>query len=623
MDLGRYLDLYLAESEDHLRLLNQGLLALEAGEHIEAAVEESFRAAHTIKGMSATMGFRTVTDICHQLEDRLDDVRAKRLRASREVVDELLARADDLERAVKAAATGSPQVQHAEPAAGAPRLTTAGAPTVPTAGTPRITTTGSGGGRRVVRVKISDDSPMRAARALLLVRGLSAKQLITGSEPSDFTEAFGGTVVLFPVEDVDFKLLEGEIARAADIASVSIEDERSAPAEVEPAAAPVERRASAARLVRVDQQKLDSVADDVAELSVLHARLEHALHTGAGVHALEQMVDRIGVLAADLQTAVLSMRMVPVGDVFDRLPRLVRDAARALGKDVEFHLEGRDIELDRAILDEVIDPLIHLLRNAVDHGIEGPIGRIAADKSPRGQLTLRAIRERNSVRIEVEDDGRGVNAAKVIAKAEQLGVRVSGDASDVTDEELLRILSHPGFSTAEQVTDVSGRGVGMDAVVNRVRALGGALSMRSRPGEGSTFSIRLPITLALAQALHVRVAGEDYAIPLTHVTEALVLDPFLLLPRNGREGVLLREEVLPLVRLREVLRSGGAGQEGAAVITEVGEARSALAVDELVGREQILVKQFDPAIGTLPFFSGVTLLADGRPALVLDPLSVV
>lgn len=613
MDLGRYLDLYLAESQDHLRRLNQGLLALEAGENVEAAVEESFRAAHTIKGMSATMGFSTVTDICHQLEDRLDDIRSKSLRASREVVDELLARADELERAVERAGAETPQQQIVEP----------------TITAPRITTSGGEGGRRIIRVKISEASPMKAARALLLVRGLTAKKLISGSDPSEFTEGFSGTVVLFPVDGVDFKLLEAEISRAADVASVSIEDESSAsPAVPEapvaaPSAAAGERRANAARLVRVDQLKLDAVAENVAELSVLHARLEHAVDAGESAHSLEQMISRVGVLAADLQAAVMAMRMVPVGDVFDRLPRLVRDAARVLGKEVEFTIEGRDIELDRAILDEVVDPLVHLLRNAVDHGIEGPIGRIAADKPPRGQLTLRATRERSSVRIEVEDDGRGVNVAKVLAKAQQLGLATVGKDGEITDDDLLRILSHPGFSTADQITDLSGRGVGMDAVGNRVRALGGAFSMRTTAGAGSAFTIRLPFTLALAQALHVRVAGEDYAIPLTHVTEALVLDEFLLLPRNGREGVLLRDEVLPLVRLREVLGSAGSGKEGAAVVTEMGETRSALAVDELVGREQILVKQFDAAVGTLPIFSGVTLLADGRPALVLDPLSVV
>jgi two-component system, chemotaxis family, sensor kinase CheA len=313
--------------------------------------------------------------------------------------------------------------------------------------------------------------------------------------------------------------------------------------------------------------------------------------------------------------------MVPVGDVFDRFPRMIRDAARSLGKEVDFQVEGRDIEIDRAILEEIADPLVHLLRNAVDHGIESPAERYGAGKSEKATLTLRAWRDRSSVRVQVQDDGRGVSVKKVLAKARAQGMAVP-DTNEVSNEELLRILAAPGFSTAEQVTDVSGRGVGMDAVVSRIRALGGAIDMQTQFGEGTTFTLRLPVTLAIAQALRVRVGTEDYAIPLTHVAEAVELDTYAIDKHKGKEVLRLRDEVLPLVRLRNVMGSS-AGKEQAAVIAELGERRTALAVDELVGREQILVKQFDGAVGTLPIFSGVTLLADGRPALVLDPISVV
>jgi two-component system chemotaxis sensor kinase CheA len=235
---------------------------------------------------------------------------------------------------------------------------------------------------------------------------------------------------------------------------------------------------------------------------------------------------------------------------------------------------------------------------------------------------LRATRDRSSVRIQVEEDGRGVNAEKVITRARLKGLAVPA-TSEVANEELLKILAHPGFSTADHVTGTSGRGVGLDAVVNRVRALGGAIDMQTRAGEGTTFTLRLPITLAIAQALRVQVGEEDYAIPLTHVAEAVELDTVKLGHANGREVMHLRAEVLPLIRLRSVLCTPGHGRETAAVVAELGERRTALAVDRLIGREQILVKQFDGAVGTLPIFSGVTLLADGRPALVLDPVSVV
>jgi two-component system, chemotaxis family, sensor kinase CheA len=301
---------------------------------------------------------------------------------------------------------------------------------------------------------------------------------------------------------------------------------------------------------------------------------------------------------------------------------MVRDAARALGKEVEFKIEGRDIEIDRTILEEIADPLVHMLRNAIDHGIELPAERYSAGKDPKAALVLRAWRERSSVRIQVQEDGRGINARRILAKAHAKGMQVP-TPSDATNEDLLRILAHPGFSTADQVTDVSGRGVGMDVVVGRVRALGGAIDMQTRAGEGTTFTLRLPITLAIAQALRVQVGSEDYAIPLTHVAEAVELDSANIDRNKGKEVLRLRDEVLPLIRLRSVLRSATTGSETAAVVAELGERRTALAVDRLVGREQILVKQFDSATGTLPIFSGVTLLADGRPALVLDPISVV
>jgi two-component system chemotaxis sensor kinase CheA len=270
-----------------------------------------------------------------------------------------------------------------------------------------------------------------------------------------------------------------------------------------------------------------------------------------------------------------------------------------------------------------VDPLVHLLRNAVDHGLEPSADRVAAGKTARGDLLLRAERERTSVQVQVIDDGRGVDVARVVARAKATGL-LSADASDQQgDDVLLRIMSQPGLSTTDQVTELSGRGVGLDAVVARIRTLGGAISMASRRGEGTTFTVRLPLTLALAQALRVRVAGEDYAIPLTHVTEAVELADVMTAAVNGRETLRLRDELVPLVRLRAVLRAGTGDTESAAVIAEIGGRRAALAVDELVGREQILVKSFDAATGMLPYFSGATVLADGRPALILDPLSVM
>ncbi|HEX6559178.1 MAG TPA: chemotaxis protein CheA [Longimicrobiales bacterium] len=616
MELNRYLDLYLSESQDHLRLLNRALLALERGD-TKAAVEEAFRAAHTLKGMSATMGFAGVSEMAHDLESLLDEVRAGRRSADAQIIDELLAGADTLERAIAAAAAGEPLP---EKPARAASPTPARPADKPKKRAPTIA--GLRAGTAYVRVTLQRDETMKIARALILTRTMVQKGLAERSEPEQFGDDFDGEFALILKEGADEAELAALLGSLPEVQQYSIErgTRAAAPPQKPKSAAARAPDAAKTNYVRVDQQRLDEVAEGLGETAILQGRIEQLVSGEAG--QLADLVTRMTRLITELQHTVLAMRMVPVGDVFDRFPRMVRDAARALGKEVEFKIEGREIEIDRSILEEIADPLVHLLRNALDHGIEPPAERFAAGKGEKATLVLRAWRDRSSVRIQVEEDGRGVNPRKVLARARAIGLPTP-ETNDVTNEELLRILTLPGFSTAEVVTDVSGRGVGLDAVVQKVRALGGAIDMQTRSGEGTTFTLRLPITLAIAQALRVRVGDEDYAIPLTHVAEAVDLDTVTIDSHKGREVVRLRDEVLPLIRLRSVLRSAAVGTETAAVVAELGERRTALAVDRLVGREQILVKQFDGAVGTLPIFSGVTLLADGRPALVLDPISVV
>jgi two-component system, chemotaxis family, sensor kinase CheA len=599
VELNRYLDLYLSESQDHLRLLSQSLLALEDADAAGHAIEEAFRAAHTLKGMSSTMGFTAVSDIAHKLENLLDEIRAGERTVDAATIDELLAGTDRLERAIAASASGqAPQI---EPVA----ESTAHAVAAPA---PSLSLAKLLAGQLYVQIKLRDDEAMKIARALILTRTAVSQGLAIRSEPEQFGEDFSGEFALVLKDEVEEAAVKELLSDLPEIASYKIVRARDA-ATVVPA--PVAANAAVAptpaksNFVRVDQRRLDELADGLGEVAILQGRLEQL--TGNEYGMFGDLVTRMTRLISELQHNVLAMRMVPVGDVFERFPRMVRDAARALGKDVEFIIEGKEIGIDRAILEEIADPLVHLLRNAVDHGIESAAERYSAGKPERATLVLRAWRDRSSVRIQVQEDGRGVNAKKVLAKARGRGLQVP-ETSDVSNDELLRILAAPGFSTADQVTDVSGRGVGLDAVVAKVRSLGGAIDMQTRFGEGTTFTLRLPVTLAIAQALRVRIAGEDYAIPLTHVAEAVQLDSSAVDRHKGKEVLM---------------RSTSSGIESAAVIAELGERRTALAVDELIGREQILVKQFDAAVGTLPIFSGVTLLADGRPALVLDPISVV
>lgn len=619
MQLSRYLDLYLTETQEHLRLLDRVLLELEeSGER--GALEEAFRSVHTIKGMSASMGFAAVADIAHTLEDRLDVLRRSEGAVTSDVVDELLAGADRLQLAVDAAVRDQQAGAGAAQAASATPADAAGAEGVPRRR--RRAADAPAGTTIIARVDFMPDAPLVAARARMALDRASEAANVLAADPPDPTEAFDGELTLFLGGAVDRDAVDAAVRSAGEVDAVRWEepgdsDQRLASREAAVAGAAREERRG--RFLRVDLRHIDSLADGIAELAILQRGIGQ-LTDEADAERRVELQDRAAHLVRELQTDVLAVRMVPVGETFDRFPRVVRDAARRLGREVEFRVEGRGIELDRAILDEIADPLVHLLRNAVGHGIEPPAERAAQGKPERGTLTLSASRERSRVLIEVSDDGRGVDRDAVRARAIEQGLLPRGTA-ELDDGELLRVMSAAGLSTAERVTEVSGRGVGLDVVVERVRALGGSLALRTEPGRGTTFAIRLPLTLAIAQALRVRIAGEHYVVPLTHVAEAVERIDGMTAHVRGQEVLRLRDDVMPLLRLGPLMGRPDARGD-AAVIVEVGERRAGLGVDALVGREQIVMKQFDTARGTLPVFSGATLLADGTPALVLDPVSV-
>jgi two-component system chemotaxis sensor kinase CheA len=302
----------------------------------------------------------------------------------------------------------------------------------------------------------------------------------------------------------------------------------------------------------------------------------------------------------------------------------VRDAAHSVQKQVDFIIEGKDVELDRSMLDEVGDPIVHLLRNAVDHGIEKPDVRRAKGKPAAGRLTLSALRDRSAVAIRVTDDGRGIDREKVLARALRDGL-VEPSKTDLSDEELLRIISRPGFSTAETVTDLSGRGVGIDAVYNRVRSLGGSVDMKTVPDQGTTVTLRLPLTLAIVRSLLARIGEETYAVPMTHVSETVELTPAILRAVKNQEVLMLREEVLPVLRMRTLMGFDGAAPRGyeQVVVVEMAERRAALVVDALIGQQEIVVKQFDGVRDGLALFGGATILGDGAPALIIDVSSLL
>jgi two-component system chemotaxis sensor kinase CheA len=376
------------------------------------------------------------------------------------------------------------------------------------------------------------------------------------------------------------------------------------------------------RHVRIDLHRLDTLMNLIGELVITRGRLQQLALT-INDAALTEAVTQASRLVADLQDGIMTSRMVPVWQVFDRFPRVVRDAARALGKQVDFVIDGQEIELDRSLLDEIGDPIVHLLRNAIDHGLESPEARTRAGKSPTGRLSLTAARDRSAVVIRVTDDGKGIDRDRVLARAQELGLMESGK-SELSDDELIRLIARPGFSTARQVTDISGRGVGIDAVHARVRALGGTVDIRSTKGQGTSVTVRLPVTLAIVRALLARVGDETYAIPMTHVNETVHLERDTVRQVKGRDVLVLRDDVLPLLHLRDVVRLPKRDARGGQVVVlEVADRRAGMVVDELTGQQEIVIKPFDSVKDGLSVFSGATILGNGVPALILDVSSLL
>jgi two-component system, chemotaxis family, sensor kinase CheA len=649
MELSQYAELFLSESREHVSAINHLLLTLEGDPRSREAVEGLFRAVHTIKGMSATMGYRAVADLAHEMEDVLDRVRGGRMRSGAELVDALFAACDALEHSIESAVEEGDDDSAVAPVVARLRaLTGASAPAsapspAPSASVPvEAESDGSDAPAGALRVRVTVDpaSALPGVRAFMAVRAARALGEVSALEPAEAAlqdEGFGGTVRFVlrstaPVAEIDAALrTAGEIreveilAGLVDAPVVDEEADAGAPADGAAPAAPGAQAGAAgrARNIRVDLRRLDALVNGVGELVIVRDRMRRL--SGTAQPELAETIDQAARLIGELQDEIMQARMAPVWQVFDRFPRLVRDAARALGKKVDFVIEGKEIELDRSMLDEIGDPLVHLLRNSLDHGIESPAERRAAGKPETGTLRLSAARERSRIVIRVEDDGRGIQREKVLAKAMAAGLVTIDEARAMADEEVARLITRPGFSTAETVTDVSGRGVGLDVVATRVRALGGMLEIESEPGQGTAMTLQLPQTLAIVRALLVRQSGETYALPLTHVGETVHLMPEEIGSVKGRAVAYLRDEVIPLHSLRALLREEGAreGEKRPAVILEVGEQRVGLEVDQLVGQQEIVVKAFDATADTLHLFSGATILADGRPALILDAGSLL
>ena len=645
LDPSRYADLFRTESREQLAVINRALLSLESGIDASEPVDEIFRAVHTVKGMSATMGYQAVAEFSHEIESLLDRVRRGEQLLAPELMDALFAAADALEAGIEGAMEGAPpsdamtaSLQRLHDVAGGGSTSEFQAMRMTTGGTVVTIAAADADDAPVAGVLVTvTQSPstmlpgVRAFMVLSKVRELGELATVHPPEaelrnalvPMEFTMRL--------MTQASRALIESTVRSAGDIARVVIDDAHRAQASRATigmtaradaiADAPTGGGARLTRHVRIDLSRLDTLMNLIGELVITRGRLLQLTASSADP-ALDEAMQQASRLITDLQSEIMTSRMVPVWQVFDRFPRLVRDAARQVGKEVQFVVEGKEIELDRSLLDEIGEPIVHLLRNAIDHGIETPEVREAEGKPRAGRLTLSAARDRAAVLIKVSDDGRGIDRTKVLARAKAIGF-VDPAVRALDDEQLFRCIAQPGFSTVDAVSGLSGRGVGVDAVQSKARALGGSVELQTRAFEGTSITIRLPITLAIVRALLARTGGERYALPLTHVRETVEYGPDTVQRIKGKDVLVLRDEVLPLLDLGEVVQqpsyarqTGAAGRE--IVVIERGERRSGLVVDELIGQEDIVVKQFDAPRDGLALFSGATILADGTPALIMD-----
>lgn len=646
-DMGAYKDVFLAESADYLQQIVDGLLALESAPHDLGPVETVFRGAHSLKGMSAAMGYDRTADLTHKMEGLMDRVRKGELAVSGELASLMLGAVDLVKDLIDDESSGRHAVDAAEMISAIEKMTRREAAPADTGVAPPTTGIAPSSGAVVspsggdsvwlVAITLEEGCVLKAVRAYMVIKRLSHMGRVVETRPAAqdiederFELAF--EVVLQTASSPE--AISEAASHVSEVAHVAVEpmaQPKSAAEEAVPGGTPASaggRRSELPRLsqtqtVRVSIGHLDTLVDLVGELVILRSRLE-GLVRARGDAELTETVDELQRIATDLQYEVMQTRMVPVGNIFNRFPRMVRDLAVDLGKQIDFKMDGLDIELDRLVLDEIGDPLVHLLRNSVDHGIEDAETRVACGKTATGTVTLSASRERDHVAIIVSDDGKGMDADRVWRKAVERGIVADNEREDYDESRILQFTCLPGFSTATTTTRVSGRGVGMDVVKGKIEHLGGTLQIQSRPGRGSDFILRLPMTLAIVQALLVESMGQTFALPLSAVEEVFSSEDVNVGTLDGAPVMILRDgTMVPLKRLDALLFEGDPNAlpeaDSSVVLVQAGTEQRALHVERLSGRQEIVVKPLSRLFRDQRGFSGATILGDGRVLLILDP----
>lgn len=654
-----YRTLFFEETDDHLQQLNDHVLALESNPQDTALLNDIFRSAHTLKGMAATMGYDVMTQLTHKMEnifelfktatlsvtsdsislifkclDRLselvEDLREEKELQPNQITDLLL----ELDQVEQQSQNQSDQ-QHSE-------TTTSDTPLaqlslafeqLDSSDLFVIEQAVAGDYHAFsIAVRLEKDSMLKGPRAFLIMEKLEQSGDILHTEPSAEQLEEGDF-------DSDFRLVyltQNELAEVQkNIASNSeIEEFRVEPFQANPSQETNEtlktdttkepttktketmtHHASVSnQSIRVDLSRLDSFLDLVSELVVYRNQLEDVSHR-ENIEAIKDPLEQVSHLTSELQDLVLRIRMQQVNVVFSRFPRMVRDLSTELGKEMDLVIIGEETELDKTVVSELSEPLVHLLRNSVDHGIESPEEREALGKSRKGTIRLAAYQEGNRVIITLEDDGKGLDPQVIKASAERKGLATEG----LSDEEIQQLIFHPGFSTAEKVTNISGRGVGMDAVQSKIANLGGTIELWSRPNKGTRFTIKLPLTLSIIQALMVRVGTETFAIPLDLVERVVIIKEEEVIQTVSQEVYRFQEDLIPIIRTDQLLGiEGNSVGKKFAIIVNSEQQYYGLLADELVGQQEIVIKKIDPLLQQLDRYQGATILGNGSIALILD-----
>lgn len=671
MDVSQYMGMFLEESMDNLQNLNEALLDLEQNPNNIDKVNEIFRVAHTIKGMAATMGYSNIAELTHKMEDVLSRFREGKLSVTRNVVTVLFDCLDTLEKMVSNIEDGNDEdveikniiedlenvvnnkieEKEEEEEINKENINNSTKIELNQYDLSVMKQASENGFNGVnIEIILREDTLLKSARAFLIVQELETQGEILKSFPSTEdieneqfdTELFFVLITSKSKEEIEDLVMNISEIRSVETSYVVLDDafitekniandeivselekihikEDLVKNKVEKQEKKRENNKKAHQSVRVDLQRIDKLMNMVSELVIYRTRLEQIVINDKSQELIETL-EQVERTTSDLQDLVMKIRMLPLEVVFNRFPRMIRDLSVELKKEINFVIEGAETELDRTVIDEIGEPLIHLLRNAADHGIESKEERIAKGKDPVGTIKLVAYQEGTKALIKVSDDGAGINLEKVKAKAEKVGINTDG----LSDNDIRNLIFAQGFSTNTVVTDISGRGVGMDVVKTKISSLGGTVDVISEEGKGSSFIIKLPLTLQIIQALLVKVGNETLAISLGFIDRVIDYKEENIKKTNGEEVIVYRDNIIPLIRLNERLGiETTESKKKFIIIVKIGEKTVGLLVDSLFGQQEIVIKPLGKTLRSLKEYIGATILGNGLVTLILDVAALI